>query len=595
MHHLVYAITIASLANVVGLLNILFSLRRHVLLAQATRLPYVVSPFHELQAWTYVTDPVLRWLYHDRLLQGEGWPRWARFMIKDWHYEDKRRAHEEYGDIFLVVSPGGLVCYVGEATAALNVATRRKAFIKPPEKMKLLELFGPNVVSSEGDLWRKHIRVTLPPFSEEGVQNLVWSETMRQTSSLATSWLERKGELRGATSTHVKADIYSLTLNVMSLAGFGQQSEWKSAKGVTLAPGHTLSLVESLLGVIQYLPQLLLLPLWLLRLLSPWQAAYISYVNFDRYMDTFIAREKSKVKPNIELTGQSKYANMARNNLLTAVLRSNNSGNMEMAPATYKNEVNLTDREIKGNVFVFFFAGYDTTANTILFSLNVLAIYPDIQNQVLREVDQIWEQARAEGRSELSYNSDFNKFRYLLAFMYEVMRVFPTVLPIGRVVASAQEIVVTEQNGKRRASHLLPPKTGVIVNNTAIHFSGAYWPSPHVIDPRRWLVEEPNGFNPTAPLSERDRESISSGSVSIPSHVRGTFMTFNEGPRACVGRNFAKAEYVAFFARLLYNNRLVLRSGINAAWEERKIRCRSAGSPVSLMPDGDVPVQIVPR
>ena len=56
-------------------------------------------------------------------------------MVKDWGYEDKGRAHEEFGDVFLVVSPGGIVCYVGNAETALSVCMRRKDFVKPAEKM----------------------------------------------------------------------------------------------------------------------------------------------------------------------------------------------------------------------------------------------------------------------------------------------------------------------------------------------------------------------------------------------------------------------------------------------------------------------------
>ncbi|KAI1169151.1 cytochrome P450 [Nemania serpens] len=590
-------LTAGLLASLVGCLYLFIRLRRNIQVAKGTGLPYGLSPIHELQVWAYLTDPILRWWYHDNLLAGDGWPRWARFMIKDWHYEDKRRAHEELGDIFLVVSPGGLVCYVGEAAAALNVATRRKAFIKPPEKMKLLELFGPNVVSSEGDLWRLHIRVTLPPFGEEGVQNLVWAETTRQAASLVASWTDNDGKYSGATATNVKADIYLLSLNVMSLAGFGHQSEWKSAENSALPAGHTLSLVESLVGVIAHLPHILLLPLWFLRVLSPWTAAYKSYVEFDRHMNRYIAKEKAQLATGAREVGGNKVrSELARENLLTAVLRENKDGSANEKIATVGNRATLTDREIKGNVFVFFFAGYDTTANTIMFSLNVIAIYSDIQDQVVREIDDIWAQARAEGRSELSYATDFTKFRYLTALMFEVMRVFPTVLPIGRVTTSPQEIVQTAHDGdKKQTTHILPKGTGVIVNNTAVHFSRAHWPSPHVLDPRRWLVERPNAFDPAVPLSAHDDECICNGSASIPGHVRGTFMTFSEGPRACIGRNFAKAEYVAFFARLLRAHRLVLRTGVDAAQAEREIRLRSAGSPVSLMPDGDVPVRIVPR
>ena len=70
-------------------------------------------------------------------MKDQGWPKWARFMVKDWMYEDKGRAHRELGDVFLVVAPGGIVCYIANASSAMSVCSRRKDFIKPPEKMSM--------------------------------------------------------------------------------------------------------------------------------------------------------------------------------------------------------------------------------------------------------------------------------------------------------------------------------------------------------------------------------------------------------------------------------------------------------------------------
>ena len=112
-----------------------FTLLQYRRSARKTGLPYTYSPVHELETWAYITTPLLRWLYADYLLKGQGWPKFARFMIKDWMYEDKGRAHEEFGDVFLVVSPGGMICYVADAELAVDTSTRRKDFIKPREKM----------------------------------------------------------------------------------------------------------------------------------------------------------------------------------------------------------------------------------------------------------------------------------------------------------------------------------------------------------------------------------------------------------------------------------------------------------------------------
>lgn len=81
----------------------------------------------------------MRWALKSHLMKGNGWPKWARFMVRDWMYEDKGRAHAEYGDVFLVVSPGGMICYVGNAKVAMQVSQKPKSFIKPPEKMSMIE------------------------------------------------------------------------------------------------------------------------------------------------------------------------------------------------------------------------------------------------------------------------------------------------------------------------------------------------------------------------------------------------------------------------------------------------------------------------
>ena len=129
-----YLVVVALIA-VVQLVRVVSHLVHNIRTARLSGLPYTFSPIHELEGLAYVTDPLLRWWCRDYLLLGKGWPRWARFMVKDWHYEDRNRAHKEFGPVFLVVSLGGLVCYVGNTETALHVVTRRKAFIKPPEKM----------------------------------------------------------------------------------------------------------------------------------------------------------------------------------------------------------------------------------------------------------------------------------------------------------------------------------------------------------------------------------------------------------------------------------------------------------------------------
>ena len=123
-----------AILGLFGLLYEIIGLIRNVRLAKATGLPYTISPHLEFEKIAYITTPVLRGFYSPRLLSSDGWPRWARFMIKDWQYEDQFRAHTEFGEVFLVAAPHGLICYSADATMAMDVCTRRKEFTKPRDK-----------------------------------------------------------------------------------------------------------------------------------------------------------------------------------------------------------------------------------------------------------------------------------------------------------------------------------------------------------------------------------------------------------------------------------------------------------------------------
>lgn len=203
----------------------------------------------------------------------------------------------------------------------------------------MLEPFGPNVVSTDGDVWRSHIRATLPSFGEK-VQNVVWEETIRQTDMLCQSWLELG-------KVGIKESIYQLTMNTMCLASFGWRVDWASGSD-GIPSGHKLSLVEAITEVVLHLPQVLLLPRWALRIL-PDKTAYIACSEFQKYMDELLAREKSSLTKETAVESR-------RENLLTALLRSSRDP-AETEESHLGVSVGLTDREIQGNIFIFLLAG----------------------------------------------------------------------------------------------------------------------------------------------------------------------------------------------------------------------------------------------
>lgn len=175
------------------------------------------------------------------------------------------------------------------------------------------------------------------------------------------------------------------------------------------------------------------------------------------------------------------------------------------------------------------------------------------------------------------------------------MRVFPTVLTVTRLTTQPQEIIVEAPTkssyGSDTRSYTLPAGCNVYNNVTATHYNENYWPHPQIIDPRRWLSDSPNSFDPTA-ISEKPDSDLRH---PIPNHTKGTFLTFSEGPRACLGRRFAQVEFVAFFARVLRQYRVQLKEDNAGGSIDRILRLRSGGSPITLVPPEDVKLLLIPR
>jgi cytochrome P450 len=204
----------------------------------------------------------------------------------------------------------------------------------------MIEPFGPNIVSTQGDIWRLHLKITLPPFGDS-VNRLVWAETLRQTNLLASAWSVHA-------SDNLKIDTYNLTLKVMIYAAFGHQSDWTDGSSA-LPPSHKLSLLNSIYGVVLFLPHILLLPKWALKR-SPWSNAYTAYTEFETYIREFLDAEKSR------LARDKTYESKVKGNLLTAILKSNAESKNENLDAKGR-RTTLSDREILGNAFMFLLAG----------------------------------------------------------------------------------------------------------------------------------------------------------------------------------------------------------------------------------------------
>ncbi|XP_047118299.1 probable cytochrome P450 6a14 [Schistocerca piceifrons] len=132
----------------------------------------------------------------------------------------------------------------------------------------------------------------------------------------------------------------------------------------------------------------------------------------------------------------------------------------------------LSENEVSAQAFLFYIAGFETSSTTMSFAAYELAVNPDIQQRVLKEIDSVLAES-----GEISYDS-LAKMKYL---------------------------------DRAEKGALLEPGVVVMVPAFSLHYDPTYFPEPHRFDPDRWTDEAKASLHPFV------------------------YMPFGEGPRFCIG------------------------------------------------------------
>ena len=221
------------------------SLARNIRHAKASGLRYVVVPYFSYNRLVsrFMSLTFLKWA--NKLSPGPSPTSWRSLVSPVWPMKLLYAPFAVLGtDTFLTVAPGGITMNTADADVVSQVLSRATDFPKPTKIYKNVEIYGTNVVSSEGQSWRYHRRLTSPAFSEKNNQ-LVWTETIDRTKAMLGSWLGPDG--RGKTIHEVDRDTKRLSLEVIGRAGLGQRMEWPKSMGEDgmldqeiLPEGHTM-------------------------------------------------------------------------------------------------------------------------------------------------------------------------------------------------------------------------------------------------------------------------------------------------------------------------------------------------------------------
>ncbi|KAF2687799.1 cytochrome P450 [Lentithecium fluviatile CBS 122367] len=530
-------------------------LMRNIALAKSSGLPVVVSPVHVYSVLWLAT--YYMWLPLLQRLPTSWKGVWLDILDPEWAHRLGHSPFKKLGsDVFITASPSRLTAFVADAEVITQITTRRNDFPKPLEMYSRLDIYGNNLVATEGSDWRKHRKLTAPSFGERNNQ-LVFTETLHNTRSLLRLWNGPDG-LQSKTLQDAATDTMRWALYIISRAGFNVRVNWaheeeeedlgESANsdaihmGSHVPPGHEMSYREALSELLHNIMWTQIGPPEYLRK-SPFKihrTVGTAVVEWGKYMDTIYETKKNQVASGHGMAGMD---------LFQALIRG--SGILD------EKQTSIKKSDLLGNAFVLMLAGHETTANALHFSLIFLAMNWQSQKRLQDGVDKV-----IQGRpiEEWKYEEDFPKLFNGIpaAVMNETLRLLQPIINIPKSTAPGRPQQFT-MGGQQ---YTMPGGTHIFLC-AAVHRNPKYWPAPAKENsengqrdpdrfrPERWLIDE----KPTESFSDIDYDdedlrgpSGEDTSSHLFKPVKGSYIPFSDGYRSCIGRRFAQVELLAAFA-----------------------------------------------
>lgn len=374
---------------------------------------------------------------------------------------------------------------INEVLRKRPAAYRRLASIEP-----VLKEMGINgVFSAEGDQWIRQRRTAMQAL------NTAHLRTFFPTLAKVTERLKQRWDRATSAGQRidVQEDLMRYTIDVTSNLAFGYDVNTVEGKGDDIQ--RHLEKVFPMVNKRINAP----FPYWHFIKLPEDRALDEALVAIRKALAEFIAHSRERLARDPDLATRP-------TNFLEAMLAARDGGTVE-----------ITDDEIFGNVLTMLIGGEDSTAATMAWMLHFLTEYPEIQQRIQQEVDEVL------GKGRMLHDiRDAERLTYLEAVSFETMRlksVFP-ILFLG-----------TNKDVELGGVHI-PEGTAIFLLTRKCGMQESEFTAADQFQPERWLsgkVSPEGGHNPKA------------------------FVPFGAGPRFCPGRNLALLEMKSAMAMLCRN------------------------------------------
>lgn len=390
---------------------------------------------------------------------------------------------------------------------------RSYEFIKPERvRVGIGRVLGVGVLLAEGDehkvstlvgkesstrltLFQRQRRALMPAFSFRHIKDLYpifWNKSREMTDAISASI---KASPDSSSVVEIGDWSSRATLDIIGVAGLGQDfnalKDPENELNVTYRTIFSASRGAQLLQLI-----FSMMPQWLLVALPMKRNEEIGNA----------VRTIKKVALDLIQNKRAKLEKGGRTDLdiLSVALESGG----------------FTDDDLVNQLMTFLAAGHETTASAMSWAVYLLCKHPEVQTK-LREEIRTQLPALSDPDAQIT-STDIDKLPYLNAVLNETMRIFP---PVPITLREADHDTTIQ-------GHFIPKETTIVICPWAINTSRQLWgDDAQEFNPDRWMGQG---------------KANTGGADS-----NYAITTFLHGPRSCIGKDFAKAEFACLMAALV--------------------------------------------
>ncbi|KAG9447966.1 hypothetical protein H6P81_014094 [Aristolochia fimbriata] len=363
---------------------------------------------------------------------------------------------------------------------------------KPHRKM-----LGSGVNSLEGDHWFHRRRLINAAFLMEKLKLMIGAFSTSATEMI-TKW-ERLASPNGRCELDVWPELQIFSGDVISRTAFG--SSYEEGQRIFQLQKEQIRLVLEAASSV-YIPGLRFVP------------------TKNNRRRSYLDKEITRILRNIihKKEAAMKEGGSTDDSLLGLLLNScSNEESNEIEKIGKKRGLSIED--VTEECKLFYFAGQETTAVLLTWTMILLSMYPTWQEAARKEVMELC------GKEVPDFET-INRLKTVTMILYEVLRLYPPVTGLFRYSPE-----------------------GIDVGGISFPAGGEFFLPIVMIhhDPECW-GEDAEQFNPGR---------FSEG-VSKASKTQNVFFPFGGGPRICLGQNFAMIEAKMALSMILQNFSLQL-------------------------------------